>query len=331
MRELKNNQAKKLHRAKIVGDQCANKSRRHRPSTFGIGQEFAINPLPKPREARHTWVNGQQIAGRAMGRWTADDIAWRDFDALRLDLELLKVVKAASLVERNAADYTLYLRNIFGDDADFIAFAGLWQDEEIRHGEVLGRYAELADPGFSFRAAFQRFTDGYRIPTDLATSVRGSRCGELLARCVVETGTSSFYSALRDATTEPVLKDICHRIAGDEFRHYKAFYDIMHTYMKREGIGFFRRALVAAGRIRETDDDELAYAYHAANDPPEQPYERERCNRAYARRAYGLYQPQHTGRAVNMVLKAVGIDCQGWLADKARSFAWAKMQARAAK
>lgn len=264
-----------------------------------------------------------------MRHWTPDDIPWDTFDAAKLSPELLAVVKAAAMVERNAADYTAYLKNIFKDDPEFRQIADEWQGEEVQHGDVLGRYAELADPQFRFKERFQRFVDGYRIPIDLATSVRGSRTGELLARCIVETGTSSFYSAIRDATDEPVLKAIAHRIAGDEFRHYKTFYDFMKRYVDREGIGLLRRALVAIGRIKETDDDELAYAYHAGNEPVGLPYDRVRCNTAYAARAYGLYRPQHTERAVNMVLKVIGIDPHGWLGARAKTFAWKKMQSRA--
>lgn len=265
-----------------------------------------------------------------MPQWNQDDIPWSAFDASKLSPDILKVVKAAAMVERNAGDYTAYLRNVFHADDDFRTLAADWQVEEVQHGDVLGRYAELADPQFKFQERFKRFTDGYKVPIDLASSVRGSLTGELLARCIVETGTSSFYSALRDATDEPVLKAICHRIAGDEFRHYKLFYDYMKRYVEREGVGMFRRAMVAVGRIKETDDDELAYAYHAANDGPEQPYDHARCNREYASRAYGFYRPVHTERAVGMVLKVIGIDPNSWLGGKAKSFAWKKMQSRAA-
>lgn len=260
-----------------------------------------------------------------MENWTPDDIDWSSFDGAKLTPDLLKVVKAAAMVERNAADYTTYLANVFHDDPIFRSIAAQWREEEVQHGDVLGRYAELADPDFHFPERFQRFVDGYRIPMDRSTSVRGSRTGELLARCIVETGTSSFYSALRDATDEPVLKDICHRIAGDEFRHYKTFYEFMKMYGPREQVGVVRRALVAIGRIRETEDDELAYAYHAANDPADMPYDRRRCSEAYAERAWSCYQPQHTERAVNMVLKAIGLDPKGWLGDRAKAFAWGKM------
>lgn len=264
-----------------------------------------------------------------MQRWTPDDIPWAAFDPSKLTPDILKVVKAAAMVERNAADYTAYLNNVFHDDGAFRQSVTGWRDEEIQHGEVLARYAEMADPAFRFAERFRRFVEGYRIPIDAVRSVRGSRTGELLARCIVETGTSSFYSALRDATDEPVLKAIAHRIAADEFRHYKMFYEAMRRHRAQEGVSLLRRVLVAVDRIRETDDDELAFAYHAANDDWDMPYDHERCNRAYAERAYGFFRPGHTERAAAMVLKAVGIDPNGWLGGTAKAFAVRKMRKRA--
>ena len=88
--------------------------------------------------------------------------------------------------------------------------------------------------------------------TDLEAdgSVRGSRRGEMIARCVVESGTSSYYSAIRDATDEPVLKEIAGRIAADEYRHYKLFYDTLHKQDEPD-IAFWKKLWVAVGRVRE--------------------------------------------------------------------------------
>nr|WP_068428754.1 ferritin-like domain-containing protein [Magnetospirillum sp. XM-1]CUW37425.1 conserved protein of unknown function\ len=261
--------------------------------------------------------------------WSVDDIGWGRLDPRRVDSDLLKVVKAAAMVERNAADYTLYLGRVFRDDPEFVALLGQWRDDEIRHGDTLGRYAELADPGYDFAARCRRFADGYRIPVEAEVSVRGSATGELLARCIVETGTSSFYSAVRDSSREPLLREICHRIAGDEFRHYKLFYDAMRRTQDRDRLPLWRRVLVVVRRIRESDDDELAYAWHAANEPDDMAYDRMRCNAAYGSRAYALYGKVHAERAASMVVKAVGLDPKGWLGRRARDFAWGKMRQRA--
>ena len=248
-----------------------------------------------------------------MKRWTLADIRWDRFDREKVDPELLRVVKAAALVERNGADYATYLCNVFTDDPAFQDAARSWSLEEVQHGEALARWAMLADPGWDFAAAFRRFTDGFRPPVEVAESVRGSRTGELIARCIVETGTSSYYAALADAAAEPVLSEICRRVAGDELRHYKLFYDHMKRYQSAERLGRWGRVRTGLGRILESEDDELAYAFFAANAPAGARYERKRWGRAYARRAYGVYRAHHVERGIGMALKAVGLKGNGRL------------------
>jgi hypothetical protein len=263
-----------------------------------------------------------------MAHWTLDDINWRGFDAAKVDPEIVRLVKAASLVEYNGQAYVRYLCNVFADDPVFVEEAHAWGLEEVQHGAALGRWATLADPTYDHEAAFRRFVEGYRLETDVDASIRGSRAGELIARCIVETGTSSYYTALAEATDEPVLRDICRRIAADEFRHYKLFYRRLSGYLEREGLGFWRRLGIAAGRIAESEDDELAYAYYAANAGPE-PYEHRRWNRAYAGRAYAVYRRHHVERGIGMVLKVVGLPANGRLAHLATGLAWATMERRA--
>ncbi|MCR6629989.1 MAG: acyl-ACP desaturase [Magnetospirillum sp.] len=101
-----------------------------------------------------------------MPHWSPDDIPWAEFDAAKLSPDILVVIKAAAMVERNAPDYTLYLNNVFREDPEFKQLAVQWQAEEVQHGDVLGRYAELADPGFDFQQRFKRFTDGYKVPIE---------------------------------------------------------------------------------------------------------------------------------------------------------------------
>jgi len=248
-----------------------------------------------------------------MGTWTLDAIAWDRFDGSKVDPEILRNIKAAAMVERNGSDYGIYLGRVFANDPAFVEDVQRWSGEEIQHGMALGRWAQMADPSWDFDAAFERFRKGYQLPLDAMASVRGSQAGEMMARCIVETGTSSYYSALKDATDEPVLKQICGQIAADEFRHYKLFFDHMQRCLERDRLSRLRRLWIGWGRLAESEDDELAYAYYAANEPLDAPYDRTRAQRAYARRAYPLYRPFHVQRAMAMVLKAVGLEPQGRL------------------
>jgi len=248
-----------------------------------------------------------------MPHWTLDNIAWDRFDPAAVNPDVLKAIKASAMVEANGADYGEYLCQVFHDDPEFQAVAREWALEEIQHGEALGRWAMLADPGWDYEAAFARYKAGYKIKTDATASRRGSRTGELIARCMVETGTSSYYSALKDATAEPVLKQICTKIAADEFRHYKLFYEHLRRCPKRDRLSRWARLRIGWSRMAESEDDELAFAYFAANEPDSAVYDRKRYMQAYARRAYPLYRARHVERAMAMVLKAVGLEPQGWL------------------
>jgi rubrerythrin len=256
-----------------------------------------------------------------LAHWNLDDIPWHKFDPSKVDPDIEKIVRAASLVEANADNYTRYLCNVFHGDDDFCSASLEWAVEEIQHGTVLAKWANLADPSFDFDDAFNRFKTGYSFQTEVSASIRGSRSGELIARCMVETGTSSYYSALGDAAEEPVLKVICARIAADELRHYKLFYDHLKRYIATENLSKVRRVQIALGRVVESEDDELAYAFYAAN-ASDQPYERKTYSREYSRRAYSYYKTQHLDRAVSMIFKACGLNPQTSFFRLASRAAW---------
>jgi len=265
--------------------------------------------------------------------WTLDEVHWGRFDPARVDPRLLAAVKAAALVEYNAPDYVAYLKRVFqGATPETIAAIEQWGVEESQHGKALGRYAELADPSFKLEEAFARFRQGYKpahFAGDDTVSVRGSRRGEMIARCVVESGTSSYYSAMRDATEEPLLREIAGRIAADEYRHYKLFYDIQHAQPEPE-LGFLSKLWIAVGRVRESDDDELAYAYYCANVKREEeavrPYDRKTYSRLSSANGAAIYNRKHIQKLVQMVVKAIGADPHGWLANLAGSLVWRRLQ-----
>ncbi len=263
-----------------------------------------------------------------MKHWSLNDVAWDSFDASKVDPAIVPLVKAAAMVEKNGLDYAAYLGRVFVDDPDFRQASDNWAIEEVQHGDALGRWATLADPTWDFDAAFERYRTGYKLPLDGDSSVRGSRTGELIARCMVETGTSSYYTALADSTEEPVLQHVCRLIAADEYRHFKLFYDHMKRYLAREKLGLFSRLRIAAGRITESEDDELAYAFHCGNDPEGLDYDHGRCIASYMGHAMSFYKWKHIERSTGMVLKAVGLPPRGRLGEGAAKLAWALMQRR---
>ena len=241
-----------------------------------------------------------------MCRWTLNDINWGMFDSSKVDNKLLEIVRAASMVEYRSADYTAYLSQVFVDDENFCADILQWGSEEKQHGLALAKWASIADVDFDFDASFSDFEKNYNLPLSIDRSIRGSRTGELLSRCVVEIGTSSFYSAIADASREPVLRQICTLIARDEFAHYGLFRRHMERYQLKERIGLWPRVSVAIGRFLETSDDELSYAFYAAN-RLSGVYERKSAGDAYASRALKLYRRKHVRKGMRMLLRAIGL------------------------
>lgn len=255
------------------------------------------------------------------GLWTLDEISWGAFRAECVDPELLKIIKAAALVEFNGEDYGRYLCGVFAEDVLMTRAARHWALEEVQHGEALARWAKLADPAWDFERAVARFRAGFRVDIEAALSIRGTRAGELVARCMVETGTNSYYTALADAADEPVLKEICARIAADELRHYNMFFLHMKRWLERDRIGGWQRLKIGLARVSESEDDELAYAYFAANTPEDAVYHRKTYSDAYLGRAARFYRAADMDRATVMVLKACGLAEQGWLARAAKPVA----------
>ncbi len=261
----------------------------------------------------------------AYKHWTLDDLPWDRFERDKVDPDQEKIIRAAAMVEYNAPDYVTYLCNVFGEDSEFCQAAVQWGQEEVQHGQALGGWAAVVDPEFDFEQRFRRFREGYKLDLETDTSIRGTRPAELVARCMVEVGTSSYYTALGDSTEEPLLRAICRKIASDELRHYKLFYDHLKRYLSTDRLNRLQRIRVALRRIAETEDDELSYAYYAAN-VDEGPYDRDTFNNQYMRRAYSYYRSNHIDRVTAMVFKACGLKPHTTLFNATRVGAWWLMQ-----
>lgn len=268
--------------------------------------------------------------------WTLDEVRWSAFDPSKATPRMIAAIKAAALVEMNAPDYVVYLKRVFHDAGpDVHAAIDQWGGEESQHGRALGRWAEMADPSYKVAEAFDRFRAGYspeHFQDADSASIRGSRRGEMIARCVVESGTSTYYTAIKEATEEPVLKEIAGRIAADEFRHYKLFFETLHAQGEPD-LSFWKKLKIAAGRITESDDDELAYAYYCANVPASDtectPYRREFYTKVASSILNTIYRRHHIQKLVQMVAKAVGAAPHGSLAKIAGAVLWRFLRMRA--
>ncbi|MEJ2508857.1 MAG: ferritin-like domain-containing protein [Gammaproteobacteria bacterium] len=197
------------------------------------------------------------------GHWTLDDIDYAAVDPRRLDGEpaLLYLVAGASFVEIASDLYTRNLIEYFdGDDELQDWLRSRWEREEVQHGHALRRYVRAAWPDFDWDGAFAAFYADYS-PLCKTELLGPTRALELAARCVVETGTASYYTVIERVSPEPVLTDLAGRIRSDEVRHYKYFYRYFRRYNERESVSRPQVFRTLASRLREVDDEDAYVAF----------------------------------------------------------------------
>ena len=104
--------------------------------------------------------------------------------------------------------------------------------------------------------------------------------------------------------------------------------EVVERYLAREDISLPRRIMIGVGRITESEDDELSYAWHAGNDPAGTAYDHKRCLAAYMGGAVGVYRFPQVERAMAMAFKAVGLRPRGTIARVTSRVAWKLVQRR---
>ena len=175
---------------------------------------------------------------RSAKRWTLADIPWDqvDHERARNDPTAYYVVTAASFVETAADLYTSNLVEHFPDPEAKHWLINYWQPEELQHGRALRTYVETVWPELDWTRHYNDFLTEYAL---LCTTeeLEASHALEMVARCVVETGTSTFYTTLHNIMDEPVLKTLTGLIRQDEVSHYNHFRHFFESYQKRERIG----------------------------------------------------------------------------------------------
>ena len=169
--------------------------------------------------------------------WSVDDIPYHAlaYDQVRDDQRLFHILASASFIEITSDLYTHNLVEFFHDDREVVEWLeGRWEREELQHGAALKRYVQTAWPDFDWEAAYRIFIAEYSQCCTV-DRLASTRTLEMAARCVVETGTATFYRMLSDLSREPVLKRLAAEISADEVRHYKHFYRYFQRYRASNG------------------------------------------------------------------------------------------------
>ncbi|WP_423192019.1 ferritin-like domain-containing protein [Cupriavidus sp. H18C2] len=194
--------------------------------------------------------------------WSIADIDYAAIDVARVrdNRTLFYLLVGASFVESGSDTYAGNLASYYAavpEAAEWLSRH--WEAEELQHGLALRRYVEHVWPDFDWELGYRRFFEEYSATCSI-DNFEPTLALEMAARCVVETGTASYYRALEQASDEPVLRDLSRRIASDEVRHYKHFFRYFNELSDRERLGRGKVLSALARRLLEikNEDTEIA-------------------------------------------------------------------------
>lgn len=194
--------------------------------------------------------------------WSISDIDYSSIDIAKVrdDRTLFYLLTAASFIESGSDTYAGNLAQYYADVPDAAEWlSDHWENEELQHGRALRHYVAHVWPEFDWERGYRRFFQEYSKTCSIDNFER-SQALEMAARCVVETGTATYYRALEQATDEPVLRDLTRRIANDEVRHYKHFFRHFNTLADRERLGRTRVLAALARRLLEIKNEDAEIA-----------------------------------------------------------------------
>lgn len=197
--------------------------------------------------------------------WSIEDIPYSALahDLADSDPRFFYLIASASFIEITSHLYSQNLVEYFRGDPEIVDWLEReWEPEEMQHGAALKRYVQTAWPAFDWEAAYRTFLEFY-APLCTGDRLAETRTLEMAARCVVETGTASFYRTLSTLSAEPVLARLAASISADEVRHYKHFYRYFLRYRDVERTSRISVFRALWGRIADVEAEDAFCAYKA--------------------------------------------------------------------
>lgn len=193
-----------------------------------------------------------------VAHWSIEDIPFDRIESSRIRHreDMLFLLAASSFIEYASDTYAGNLADYYRDEPEVAAWLSEhWEKEELQHGRALRAYVEQVWPTFPWQRAYDSFYAEYSTLCG-AELYEPTHALEMVARCVVEMGTATFYRTLREIADEPVLRQLAEHIRSDEVGHYKHFLRYFDRYDAREKnsrmrvMGALKRRLM---EVRQSD------------------------------------------------------------------------------
>ena len=201
-----------------------------------------------------------------MPRWNYENINYEEINKenIKNNEFLFTLLAIASFIEITSDVYENNLKYFYEGDKQITNWLEeIWEIEEIQHGKALRKYVESVWSDFDWEEAYKNFRNEY-IKYCTIEEFQPSKAREMLARMVVETGTSTFYKAINAYAkdlNEPVLATIAHNIHKDEVYHYEVFNKGFLKYNETENLNRKDIIKVIYARLKEANDEDVATAY----------------------------------------------------------------------
>ncbi|ADI03835.1 putative acyl-(acyl-carrier protein) desaturase [Streptomyces bingchenggensis BCW-1] len=176
--------------------------------------------------------------------WSIDELPWTALRPEELTETDRSVVRFITFIEDHIPGYLTYFLDAFpvsGEDLaieefcfnrEYFRFLISWANEEERHASVLTRYqieAGISDPDTLLRELAEEGRKKFSLPYE-------SPVQAFTYTLVQEKATQLFYQRFKAIATEPVLRELLHRLARDEARHFAFYTEILTAYITRHGL-----------------------------------------------------------------------------------------------
>lgn len=179
---------------------------------------------------------------------------------------LFYLLTIASFIEITADTYAENLSEYYTDNKEALLWLnGTWRAEEVQHGKALKAYVLHVWPEFAWQRAYERFLELY-LPLCNTDSFQSSKGLEMVARMIVETGTSTMYRSFESyakSFDEPVLAELTHNIYKDEVNHYGYFDRYFKHYNQMENLGRKDILNVIIQRLKDASSEDIEMGFQS--------------------------------------------------------------------
>ena len=207
--------------------------------------------------------------GDIMKKWDyKTDIDYDAIDATKVKENhfLFYLLTIASYIEITSEIYAKNLSEYYSDNPEALQWLNnTWEQEEVQHGKALKSYVAHVWPDYSWEKGYARFLELY-LPLCEVSAFQPTKASEMIARMIVETGTSTAYRSFEDYANslgEPVLAGLCHQIYKDEVNHYSYFNRYFSYYNKDEKLGRKDIFKVIASRLKDVSNEDVELAFQS--------------------------------------------------------------------